>query len=122
MVPSSLRASGGLAGRRCPQDSVRPLAVAVVVATLAMSAVACGPKSPDFQSILSTSSSHQRRLDHDGSAGPVEVSESVGVTGRPVAPSSLTTRTVSIPTPPGWAPMKIRNITLNTEMIAKGES
>lgn len=102
---------------------MRPLAVAVAVATLAMSAVACGPKSPDFQSILSTSPTTSAVSTTTEVPVPLwKYLESVGVTGEPVAPSSLTDLTVSIPTPPGWAPMKNPNITPNTEMIAKGES
>lgn len=102
---------------------MRPLAVAVAVATLAMSAVACGPKSPDFQSILSTSPTTSAVSTTTEVPVPLwKYLESVGVTGAPVAPSSLTDLTVSIPTPPGWAPMKNPNITPNTEMIAKGES
>lgn len=99
------------------------MAVAVAVATLAMSAVACGPKSPDFQSILSTSPTTSAVSTTTEVPVPLwKYLESVGVTGAPVAPSSLTDLTVSIPTPPGWAPMKNPNITPNTEMIAKGES
>lgn len=99
------------------------MAVAVAVATLAMSAVACGPKSPDFQSILSTSPTTSAVSTTTEVPVPLwKYLESVGVTGEPVAPSSLTDLTVSIPTPPGWAPMKNPNITPNTEMIAKGES
>lgn len=88
-----------------------------------MSAVACGPKSPDFQSILSTSPTTSAVSTTTEVPVPLwKYLESVGVTGEPVAPSSLTDLTVSIPTPPGWAPMKNPNITPNTEMIAKGES
>ncbi|WP_207569088.1 LpqN/LpqT family lipoprotein [Mycobacterium decipiens] len=85
--------------------------------------VACGPKSPDFQSILSTSSTISAPPTTTEVPVPLwKYLEGVGVTGEPVAPNSLTDLTVSIPTPPGWASLKSPNIPPNTEVIAKGES
>jgi hypothetical protein len=45
--------------------------------------------------------------------------ESIGVTGKQVAPSSLTDLTVSIPTPPGWAPFTDPHIAPQTVILAK---
>ncbi len=42
------------------------------------------------------------------------------MTGQQVAPSSLTDLTVSIPTPPGWAPFTNPHITPQTLILAKG--
>jgi hypothetical protein len=46
--------------------------------------------------------------------------ESIGVIGEQVAPSALTDLTVSIPTPPGWAPYSNPKISPSTAMISKG--
>src|SRR5208283_2307006 len=85
-----------------------------------MSTVACGPKSPDFQSILTKSSTISTTTT---AAKPVPLSQylqSIGVTGQQVAPGTLTDLTVSIPTPPGWSPSSNPNITPETVMISKG--
>ena len=42
------------------------------------------------------------------------------MTGVPVAPSALTDLTVSIPTPPGWVPLKNPKLPQSTEVISKG--
>jgi len=87
---------------------------------LTMSTVACGPKSPDFQSILTKSSTISTTTT---AAKPVPLSQylqSIGVTGQQVAPGTLTDLTVSIPTPPGWSPSSNPNITPETVMISKG--
>ena len=46
--------------------------------------------------------------------------QSIGVTGEPVAPGSLTDLTVSIPTPPGWSPFTSPNISPQTLIISQG--
>jgi hypothetical protein len=99
---------------------VRSLAATAAIVALTTSAVACGPKAPDYQSILSKGSttSTTTRI-----AKPVPLSqylESIGVTGQQVAPGTLTDLTVSIPTPPGWSPYTNPNITPETVMISKG--
>jgi Probable lipoprotein LpqN len=100
---------------------VRPLAVALAIAALTVCAVACGrPKPPDYQSIWTTSSTTTTTT----KAGkPVPLSQylqSIGVTGKQVAPGTLTDLTVSIPTPPGWSPYSNPNITPETVIISKG--
>ena len=42
------------------------------------------------------------------------------MTGVPVAPNALTDLTVSIPTPPGWAPVNNPKLPPTTEVISKG--
>lgn len=96
------------------------LRVAAIVA-LATSAVACGPKSPDFQSILTKSSTTTTTT--APAEKPVPLSQylqSIGVSGQQVAPGALTDLTVSIPTPPGWSSFTNPNITPETVMISKG--
>jgi hypothetical protein len=92
------------------------LAASVLVLS---TAVACGPKSPDYQSIWTTTTS----TTPTSTGAPVPFSqylESSGVSGEPVAPDKLTDLTVSIPTPPGWQKADKPNIPPTTEAIDKG--
>ena len=102
---------------------VKPFRV-TVAAILALSAVACGPKTPDYQSIWTTSSSTS------GSATPTnppvplsKYLEGEGVTGEAVSPGDLTDLTVSIPTPPGWSARGgDPKVTAARTMISKGNN
>jgi Probable lipoprotein LpqN len=98
---------------------VRAAVCGAAAAVLAVSAVACAPKPPDFQSILTTTATSAATT----SARPVPFAkylEGVGVTGVPVAPNTLTDLTVSIPTPPGWAPYSNPKLPQTTQVISKG--
>jgi hypothetical protein len=98
---------------------VRLLPAAAAVVALTMCA-ACAPKEPDYQSILSKSSTTSTTTT---THKPVPLSrylESIGVSGQQVAPGSLSDLTVSIPTPPGWAPFSNKNIAPETVIISKG--
>jgi Probable lipoprotein LpqN len=80
----------------------------------------CGPKSPDYQSIWTTSTTTPTTTET-----PVPFAEYLkdrGLSGEPVAPDKLTDLTVSIPTPPGWEKVDKPSIAPTTETIAKGES
>jgi hypothetical protein len=100
---------------------VKPLATVVVMAALAVSAVACAPKPPDFQSILTTTTTSAGATTATTKPVPFgKYLESIGVTGVPVAPNTLTDLTVSIPTPPGWAPNNNPKVPPSTEIISKG--
>ncbi len=79
---------------------------------------ACAPKPPDFQSVLQTTTSPTTTT-----AKPVPFAkylEGIGVTGVPVAPNALTDLTVSMPTPPGWAPYNNSKLPPTTQVISKG--
>ena len=92
---------------------------AAALAALAVSAVACAPKPPDFQSILTTTTSAAATT----TARPepfAKYLEGIGVTGVPVALNTLTDLTVSMPTPPGWAPYSNPKLPPTTEVISKG--
>jgi Probable lipoprotein LpqN len=96
------------------------VAAAVAIVALTMSAVACGPKSPDYQSILTKSSTSSTATTTEK---PVPLSQylaNINVTGQQVAPGTLADLTVSIPTPPGWSQYNGPNITPETVMISKG--
>jgi hypothetical protein len=100
----------------------RSRAAAVAMVALTASAVACGPKSPDFQSILTTTTTTSA-ASPTTTTKPVPLSkylENIGVTGQPVAPDKLTDLTVSIPTPPGWSRFNNPNIAPETVIISKG--
>ena len=96
-------------------------AAAVAIAALTASTVACAPKSPDYQSIWTKSSTTSATTTASTPLVPLsQYLESVGVAGEPVAPNTLTDLTASIPTPPGWAPYHDPKATPNTEAISKG--
>ena len=103
---------------------MRLLPAAAAVVTLGMilhSVVACGPKAPDYQSILSTKSTTTTTTTTTGKPVPLsQYLEGIGVTGQQVAPGSLPDLTVSIPTPPGWSPYTNPNVTPETLIISKG--
>jgi hypothetical protein len=83
--------------------------------------VGCGPKSPDYQSIWTKTTTATPTT----TEAPVPFSQYLkdsGVSGEPVAPDKLTDLTVSIPTPLGWQKADKPNIPPTTEVIAKGDS
>lgn len=99
----------------------RAIQTTVAIAALTVSATACGPKAPDFGSILTTTSTTS--VTPTPTERPVPLSqymESIGVAGQQVAPDALTDLTVSIPTPPGWEPFSSPKITPETVLISKG--
>jgi hypothetical protein len=102
---------------------VRPLVrLAAALAAGAVAAAGCGSKSPDYQSIWSSTST-------TASAGPTDKPvpfsqylESNGVSGTPVEPGTLPDLTVSIPTPPGWQRINRPNIPPTTELLARADA
>jgi hypothetical protein len=100
--------------------TARAIGLLAIVA-LTTSAVACGVKAPDYQSIWTTSSTTGATPTATGHPVPLsQYLESVGVAGEQVAPNTLTDLTVSIPTPPGWAPYQDPKATPTTMAISKG--
>ncbi|GAB5900712.1 LpqN/LpqT family lipoprotein [Mycolicibacterium mageritense] len=97
-------------------------AVAVVTTVLALLLAGCGAKTPDYQSIWTTSATTTAPTSTEA---PVPISvflESIGVVGEPVAPEKIPDLTVTMPTPPGWHPYSNPNLTPGTRMIAKGDT
>jgi hypothetical protein len=99
---------------------VRRFAAAATITALTTAAVACGPKSPDYSSVWTTSSTATTATTTDKPVPLSQYLNSIGVTGQQVAPNALTDLTVSIPTPPGWAPFTNPHITPETLILAKG--
>lgn len=96
-------------------------ACAAAAIALALPAAACGPKTPDYQSIWSTTSTTTTTTTR--AAKPVPLSQylqNIGVTGEQVAPGNLPDLTVSIPTPAGWTVASNPHISPKTLMISKG--
>jgi hypothetical protein len=94
---------------------------AVVVVALSMSAVACAPKAPDYQSILTRSPTTTSAAKTTEKPVPLsQYLENIGVNGQQVAPGSLPDLNVSIPTPRGWSPFSNPNIAKETVIISRG--
>jgi hypothetical protein len=101
--------------------TIKGRTAAVAMLLLSVLPVGCGPKSPDYQSVWTTTTTTTPTL----TQAPVPFSQYLkdsGVSGEPVAPDKLTDLTVSIPTPPGWQKADKPNILPTTEVIAKGDS
>ena len=102
---------------------MRPLVrVAATLAALAVSAVGCGPKSPDYQSIWSTTPTTTSAAPTENPVPFSQYLESNGVSGSPVAPDQVAELTISIPIPAGWQKVNRVNIPQTTELIAKADS
>ena len=95
-------------------------AAAVALTMVALSVVACGPKAPDYQSILTTGSTSSIATAAEKPVPLSQYLQGIGVSGQQVAPATLPDLTVSMPTPPGWSPFSNPNITPETVIISKG--
>ncbi len=99
-----------------------PLCVATV-ALVACAATGCGAKTPDYQSVWSTSATTAATPTTSGTPVPIATYlQQSGVTGDPVAPDRLTDLTVTMPTPRGWTPYMNTNFAPGTRVIAKGDT
>jgi Probable lipoprotein LpqN len=94
--------------------------LAAAMVAVAFASAGCAPKPPDYQSILSKTPTPTTTTPAEKPVPLSQYLQSIGVTGQPVAPASLTDLTVSIPTPPGWAPFTSPNITPQTLIISQG--
>ena len=96
---------------------IRRLTVALALAAL----TGCGPATPDYQAIWSTSPTTTTTADDDGPLVPfAQYLDGIHVSGTPVAPDRLTDLTVNVPTPPGWRPYVNANLSPGTRTIARG--
>ena len=92
---------------------------AVAVLALTVLPVGCGPKTPDYQSIWTRTTTTPTPAPTEAPVPFAQYLKDSGVSGEPVAPDKLTDLTVSIPTPPGWEKVDKPNIAPTTETIAK---
>lgn len=94
-------------------------------ALVAAAATGCGPATPDYQAIWSSTPAATTTSAAPDAPQLVPFSqylENVGVTGAPVAPDKLTDLKVTVPTPPGWKPYVNANLSPGTRTIAKGDT
>jgi hypothetical protein len=97
--------------------------VCAASAAVALTLVGCGPKTPDYQSIWTTTPTTATTT--ATTERPVPFSqylESVGIGVQQVALDSLAGLKVSMPTPPGWARHTSPTINPMTEIIAKNDA
>ncbi len=94
---------------------------AATLALLAIAVAGCGAQSPDYTSLLTTTSSAKPTQTET----PVPISqylETAGVVGQPVAPEKLTDLTVTMPSPKGWTQYSNPSFAPGTRVIAKGDT
>ena len=92
-------------------------------ALVIVAAAGCGEKTADYTSLISpTATTTSTTAAAEGSVPIAAYLESVGVTGEPVVPDKLADLTVTVPTPPGWAPYTNTNLSPGTRVIAKGDT
>ena len=95
--------------------------IAAILTLLAVTAAGCGEKSPDYTSLLTTTTSAKPTATET----PVPIAqylESAGVVGQPVAPDKLTDLTVTMPKPKGWEQYSNPRFAPGTRVIAKGDT
>jgi hypothetical protein len=94
---------------------------AATLVLLAVAAAGCGAQSPDYTSLLTTTTSAKPTE----TTAPVPISqylESAGVVGQPVAPDKLTDLIVTMPSPKGWEQYSNPRFAPGTRVIAKGDT
>lgn len=87
------------------------MVLAVVTAT------GCAPESPDYRSLLPSSSTTPTEVERDQSIAEFMLEKEV--VGLPMTPATLTDLTVSMPEPPGWAKVQDPAKTDAFEIIRK---
>ena len=95
--------------------------IAAILTLLTVTAAGCGEKSPDYTSLLTTTTSAKPTATET----PVPIAqylESAGVVGQPVAPDKLTDLTVTMPKPKGWEQYSNPRFAPGTRVIAKGDT
>ena len=95
---------------------------AALTAVAAAAVSGCGPSTPDYQSIWSSTPT-PTTPSTTGAPEPISAYlENLGVTGAPVAPEKLTDLRVEVPSPDGWQPYMNANLSPGTRVIAKGDT
>jgi hypothetical protein len=95
--------------------------LAATLVLLAVASAGCGAQSPDYTSLLTTTTSAKPTE----TTTPVPISqylESAGVVGQPVAPDKLTDLIVTMPSPKGWEQYSNPRFAPGTRVIAKGDT
>lgn len=98
--------------------------LAALLALALLATAACAAKTPDYQSIWTTSVT-TTSTSPASTNQPVPFSEyleSLGVTGEPIDPAKLTDITVTLPRPKGWEKYSGANLSPGTEVVAKNNT
>lgn len=96
---------------------------AAAVAVVVLAATGCGAKTPDYQSVWSTSSTAPTTTTTDAAPVPIaQFLEEKGVKGDPIEPQKLTDLIVTMPQPKGWTQYKNPNFAPGTQVIAKNDT
>lgn len=98
-------------------------ATALTAAALTFAALTagCGTKTPDYQSVWTTSGGPTTAAPQQDLAPVGKFLDDKGVTAEPVAPADVPGLTVSIPIPPGWQKHENPKLPPTTEVIGKGD-
>ena len=95
--------------------------IAAIIMLLVVVAAGCGDKSPDYTSLLTTTTSTKPT----STEPPVPIAqylEGAGVVGQPLAPDKLTDLIVTMPKPKGWEQYSNPRFAPGTRVIAKGDT
>ncbi|WP_123023219.1 LpqN/LpqT family lipoprotein [Mycolicibacterium stellerae] len=96
--------------------------IAATLALLAVTAAGCGAKSPDYTTLLTTTTSPKPTTSTEAPVPISQYLENAGVVGQPVAPDKLTDLTVTMPKPKGWEQYSNPRFAPGTRVIAKGDT
>lgn len=91
----------------------------LLAAALVLLAAGCGPETPDYQSIWSTSTTPTTTTKKEEPVPFAQYLETAGVGEEQVAPDTLPDLTVSMPIPPGWSKHTSPNIPPPAVVITK---
>lgn len=91
-------------------------------AAVALTLAGCGPQSPDYQSIWTTTTTTTTTAPTESPVPFSQYLDSIGIGVEQVAPDSLPGLTVSMPTPPGWSKHTSPGINPMTEVIARNDT
>ncbi|KAA8961440.1 LpqN/LpqT family lipoprotein [Mycobacterium sp.] len=92
-------------------------------AAAALTLAGCGPDTPDYQSIWTTTTpSTTATTPHERPVPFSQYLDSAGIGVQQVALDSLAGLRVSMPTPPGWTRHTSPNLSPMTEVIAKNDT
>jgi hypothetical protein len=89
---------------------------------MVLAGAGCGAKTPDYQSVWSTSSPTPTSTSAQAPVPIAQFLEEKGVKGDPIAPQRLTDLTVTMPQPKGWTQYNNPNFAPGTQMIAKNDT
>jgi hypothetical protein len=89
---------------------------------LVVAAAGCGDKSPDYTSLLTTTTTSTKPSSTEPPVPIAQYLEGAGVVGQPTAPDKLTDLIVTMPKPKGWEQYSNPRFAPGTRVIAKGDT